>query len=74
MIINNNADSDFSPTLQQIPEECTSIYYSRKSKRNKKRYKRNLKRVQRSYFKNAVEEKTYLTDEFQDQLYDWDMI
>jgi hypothetical protein len=74
MINENTYRSSFSPTLPQIQEEKTAIYYSHKSKRNKKRYKRNLKRVQRSYFKFITEEKLYDTDEFLDQLYEWEMI
>jgi hypothetical protein len=74
MIIKNFDDKGFSPTLQQTVEEISTIYYSRKSKRNRKRYKRNLKRIQRSYFKYITEEKKYNTDEFYDQLYEWEMI
>ena len=63
-----------APTIQETQEERTSILYSHKSKRNKKRYKRNLKRVQRAYFKDSVENKTYDTPQFYDVLNEWFMV
>jgi len=74
MISEKIADNIFSPVLEYTEEQRTAIYYSHKSKRNKKRYKRNLKRVQRSYFKFITEEKKYYTDEFLDKLFEWEMI
>lgn len=74
MIIKNYDDKGFSPTLPPIQEERTSIYYCRNSKRNKKRYKRNLKRVQRSYFTRMVENKQYDTNDFYEQLSEWYLV
>jgi hypothetical protein len=63
-----------APTIQETQEERTLILYSHKSKRNKKRYKRNLKRVQKSYFSKCVEDKTYNTPQFYDVLNEWYMV
>lgn len=73
-MISDITDNIFSHVLNNTEEQRTAIYYSHKSKRNKKRYKRNLKRVQRSYFKFITEEKKYYTDEFLDKLFEWEMI
>lgn len=41
------------------------------SKRDKKRYKRNIKRQRRTYFKECVENNSFLNDDFLDTIHSW---
>ena len=65
----------YIPTLTPIEEKTTPpvgvIFLPNNSKKNRRRWKRNLKRTQRAYFKEAVENKTWETDQFLDDIHDW---
>lgn len=65
----------YTPTLTPILEEKEQLIDTRfppkNSKRDRKRYKRNIKRQRRSYFKDAVENKTWDTNDFEDKLFEW---
>lgn len=65
----------YLPTLIPIEEEPTPpvgvIFLPNNSKKNRRKWKRNLKRTQRAYFKEAVENKTWETDQFLDDIHDW---
>jgi hypothetical protein len=41
------------------------------TKRNRKKYKRHIRRMRNAYFKQIVEDKMYNTPQFYDTLYDW---
>ncbi len=65
----------YIPTLTPIEEEPKPpvgvIFLPNNSKKNRRKWKRNLKRTQRAYFKEAVENKTWESDQFLDDVYDW---
>lgn len=65
----------YIPTLIPIEEEPKPpvgvIFLPNNSKKNRRKWKRNLKRTQRAYFKEAVENKTWETDQFLDDIHDW---
>jgi len=54
-----------------ISEQDSVKFHPKNSKRDRKRYKRNIKKVRRAYFKDAVENKTWESDVFLDDVYDW---
>jgi len=56
--------------------ECTEDqskvrFLPKNSKRDRKRYKRNIKKIRRSFFKDAVENKTFNSTDFQDTIDEW---
>tara|TARA_R110000824_G_scaffold315812_1_gene502978 strand:- start:124 stop:333 length:210 start_codon:yes stop_codon:yes gene_type:complete len=55
-------NTDQEPLLKFLPKN---------SKRDKKRYKRNIKKQRRSYFNKCVEDNTYLNDEFLETIHNW---
>ena len=65
----------YIPTLATIEEEPIPpvgvVFLPNNSKKNRRKWKRNLKRTQRAYFKEATENKTWDTNDFEDQLYEW---
>ena len=65
----------YVPTLAPIEEEqilpVGVVFLPNNSKKNRRKWKRNLKRTQRAYFKEATENKTWETDQFLDDIYDW---
>lgn len=56
---------------QDRKEEGTLKFPPKNSKRDKKRYKRNIKKQRRAYFRDAVENKTYYDTEFLDTIHKW---
>lgn len=54
-----------------IEEQNNVKFPPKNSKRDKKRYKRNIKKLRRAFFKDSVENKTYDTIAFQDTIDDW---
>jgi len=54
-----------------ISEQLETKFHPKNSRRDKKRYKRNIKKVRRAYFKDAVENKTYDSNEFFDKMDEW---
>jgi len=66
---------DFIQVLSKEQEikhdQQSKILSAKKGKKKKQQYKRNLKRVQRAYFVDAVEKKKYYDEQFLDTLYDW---
>jgi len=65
----------YHPTLPPILEEEEQLentkFPPKNSRRDKKRYKRHIKKYRRAYFKEAVENKSWDTDIFIDDIYDW---
>ena len=65
----------YIPTLATIEEEqilpVGVVFLPNNSKKNRRKWKRHLKRTQRAYFKDAVENKTWELDQFLDDIYDW---
>ena len=65
----------YYPTLPPIEEEPIPpvgvVFLPNNSKKNRRKWKRHLKRTQRAYFKDAVENKTWELDQFLDDIYDW---
>ena len=65
----------YVPTLPPIEEEPKPpvgvVFLPNNSKKNRRKWKRNLKRTQRAYFKEATENKNWETDQFLDDIYDW---
>ena len=65
----------YVPTLPPIEEEPNTpvgvVFLPNNSKKNRRKWKRHLKRIQRAYFKEATENKTWETDQFLDDIYDW---
>ena len=68
----------YHPTLPPILEEEEQLentkFPPKNSRRDKKRYKRHIRKERKSYFKDSVENKTWNTDDFEDQLYEWYMV
>lgn len=60
-----------SPVEEEGEEEPSVKFCPKNTKRNRRRYKRNIKRQRRAYFVKAIENKTYDTDTFLDDLHDW---
>ena len=63
-----NVDSSDEENEQQ---QLRLRFPPKNSKRDKKRYKRNIKRLRRTYFKECVENNTFLNDEFLETIHSW---
>ena len=65
----------YIPTLATIEEEPNTpvgvVFLPNNSKKNRRKWKRHLKRTQRAYFKEATENKNWESDQFLDDIYDW---
>lgn len=59
------------PILEEEEQSVDTRFPPKNSKRDKRRYKRNIKRQRRAYFRDAVENKTWESDVFLDDVYDW---
>jgi len=63
------------PTLSPILEEEEQLIDTRfppkNSKRDKRRYKRNIKRQRRAYFSKIVEDKKWDDETFLDDIHEW---
>jgi hypothetical protein len=57
--------------LEKDESKQASLGHKSPSKRDKKRYKRNIKKQRRAYFRDAVENKTYYDTEFLDTIHKW---
>jgi hypothetical protein len=69
-IIKNYGDT-LSRETEHIEDQERVRFLPKNSKRDKKRYKRNIKKIRRSFFKDAVENKTFDTTDFQDTIDEW---
>ena len=52
-------------------EEGKILFHPKNSRRDRKRYMRNIKKQRRSYFNKCVEDNTYLNDEFLETIHNW---
>jgi hypothetical protein len=63
------------PTLPPILEEeepsVDTRFPPKNSKRDRKRYRRHIRKQRKAYFKEATENKTWDTDTFLDKTWDW---
>ena len=59
------------PILEEEEEQPQVKFPPNNSKKNRRKWKRHLKRTQRAYFKEATENKNWESDQFLDDIYDW---
>lgn len=71
MEIMSNYGNILTKAGEHIVDQEQVRFPPKNSKRDKKRYKRNIKKIRRSFFKDAVENKTYDTTIFQDTIDEW---
>jgi len=62
------------PILEEEEEQPQVIFPPNNTKKNRRRYRRHIRKERKSYFKDAVENKTWNTNDFEDQLYEWYMV
>ena len=65
----------YIPTLATIlegkEEQPQVIFLPNNTKKNRRRYRRHIRKERKSYFKEATENKTWESDQFLDDIYDW---
>ena len=64
----------YTPTLMPIEEEEEKPqvrFPPNNTKKNRRRYRRHIRKERKSYFKDAVENKTWDTNQFEEQLFEW---
>jgi hypothetical protein len=58
--------------IEEEEEEKPQIkFLPNNTKKNRRRYRRHIRKERKSYFREAVENKTWDTHDFEDQLFEW---